>query len=345
MTASGSGLGPRRPALVLSDGWNIVIVNRDGTGRRRLTRGVSNDDWAPAWSPDGPWIAFTRNGSLYRMRTDGSGLKFLGPGDEADWSPNGKRIVFTLHRVFGGRDIYSMRTDGTHRRLLTRSRADEYAPAWSPGGTRIAYTRGFERDVWVMNADGSNSIGCPGRGCPLVVSARRVRLVHENAHRTLPWWRHGGGDHDLRETCRWFGAGEAARTPESTSTLKPRRMERGSLIRASGRTRRAASTSRMRTVATKRSSTPARSRTGRPTGHGSSLDPRARCTSSTPTAHSRRSCRSRLVTTLRPSRHGDGIQTVRAFRSSRRAAQPVRRLRDEPRWDRRRAHDPRRLHP
>ena len=147
--------GGRR--LVLSYGWNIVIVNRDGTGRRRLTRGVSNDDWAPAWSPDGSWIAFTRNGSLYGMRTDGSGLKFLGPGDEADWSPNGKRIVFTLHRVFGGRDIYSMRTDGTDRRLLTRSRRlDEYAPAWSPGGTRIAYTRGFERDVWVMNADGSN---------------------------------------------------------------------------------------------------------------------------------------------------------------------------------------------
>ena len=49
-----------------------------------------------------------------------------------------------------------MRADGTDRRRLTRSRIDEYAPAWSPGGTRIAYTRGFVGDVWVMNADGSN---------------------------------------------------------------------------------------------------------------------------------------------------------------------------------------------
>jgi Tol biopolymer transport system component len=146
--------GGRR--LVVSFGWDIYIVNRDGTGRKRLTRGVSADDYAPAWSPDGAWIAFTGNGGLYRIRTDGTGLRFLGPGDEAGWSPNGKRIVFTVHRLFGGRDIYSMRADGTDRRLLTRSRIDEYAPAWSPGGTRIAYTRGFERDVWVMNADGSN---------------------------------------------------------------------------------------------------------------------------------------------------------------------------------------------
>jgi Tol biopolymer transport system component len=146
--------GGRR--LAVSFGWDIFIVNRDGTGRKRLTRGVSADDYAPAWSPNGAWIAFTGNGGIYRIRTDGSGLRFLGLGDEADWSPNGERIVFSLYRDSGGRDIYSMRADGTDRRRLTRSRADEYAPAWSPGGTRIAYTRGFDGDVFVMNADGSN---------------------------------------------------------------------------------------------------------------------------------------------------------------------------------------------
>jgi Tol biopolymer transport system component len=146
--------GGRR--LVVSHNRDIFLVNRDGTGRKRLTGGFSAEDWGPAWSPSGAWIVFTRNGSLFRIRTDGTGLRFLGVGDEADWSPNGKRIVFSLFSGFRSSDIYSMRADGTDRRRLTQSSAEEYAPAWSPGGTRIAYTRGFEGDVMVMNADGSN---------------------------------------------------------------------------------------------------------------------------------------------------------------------------------------------
>jgi TolB protein len=145
--------GGRR--LVVSYRRDIHVVNTDGTGRRQLTRGYAGD-WSPAWSPDGAWIVFTRDSRLFRVRTDGTGLQLLGRGDEADWSSNGKRIVFTVHAPFGGRDIYSMRADGTDRRRLTQSRVDEYAPAWSPGGTRIAYTRGFEGDVWVMDADGRN---------------------------------------------------------------------------------------------------------------------------------------------------------------------------------------------
>jgi TolB protein len=153
--------GGRR--LVVSYARDLYIVNRDGTGRRRLTPSAEHD-WSPAWSPNGAWIAFTREGRLYRIRTDGTGLRFLGMGDDADWSPNGKRIVFTVQPLFGGRDIYSMRADGTDRRRLTRSKKDEYAPAWSPGGKRIAYTRGFESDIWVMNPDGSDKH-------PLVIDA------------------------------------------------------------------------------------------------------------------------------------------------------------------------------
>jgi Tol biopolymer transport system component len=140
--------GGRR--LVVSHNRDIFLVNRDGTGRRRLTGGWPHD-WSPAWSPNGVWIVFTREGRLYRIRTNRTGLQHLGLGDEADWSPKGKRIVFTL-----GGNIHSMRADGKDRRRLTQSRADEHAPAWSPGGRRIAYTRGFVGDVWVMDADGSN---------------------------------------------------------------------------------------------------------------------------------------------------------------------------------------------
>jgi len=51
-------------------------------------------------------------------------------------------------------DIYAIRPDGTGLRNLTRSPSDEYDPAWSPDGQKIAFVDG--EDVFVMNADGSN---------------------------------------------------------------------------------------------------------------------------------------------------------------------------------------------
>ncbi len=63
------------------------------------------------------------------------------------------RIVFTSNRD-GDSEIFSMATDGSDVRQLTaNSVVDDFA-AWSPDGTRIAFTRG--RDVWVMDADGGN---------------------------------------------------------------------------------------------------------------------------------------------------------------------------------------------
>jgi TolB protein len=38
-------------------GWEILVMRRDGTGKRRLTRNRVND-WGPDWSPDGQWIAY-----------------------------------------------------------------------------------------------------------------------------------------------------------------------------------------------------------------------------------------------------------------------------------------------
>jgi Tol biopolymer transport system component len=57
-----------------------------------------------------------------------------------------------------------MNADGSDQRSLTRSPAHDFAPAWSPDGQKIAFTRSRGRwsrrctsscvDVYVMNADG-----------------------------------------------------------------------------------------------------------------------------------------------------------------------------------------------
>lgn len=83
-------------------GFELVVVNADGTNPRRLT---NNDvyDMGPAWSPDGKWIVFYSgvdlpNGGhdVYVMRPDGSDLRRLtrGGGELPTWSPDGRYIVY-----------------------------------------------------------------------------------------------------------------------------------------------------------------------------------------------------------------------------------------------------------
>lgn len=147
---------PTGRRLVVSYKEDVFVVSRDGTERRRLTRG-RGEDWDPAWSPAGGWIAFTRNGFIHRIRTDGTDRELLARGSGADWSPSGRRIVFAVERPSGRRDIYTMKADGSDRRRLTTARADERTPSWSPGGGWIAFTRGRPGSVWVVRPNGSRA--------------------------------------------------------------------------------------------------------------------------------------------------------------------------------------------
>jgi len=99
-TGSGRGL----LAIQLSSGGDIVLINADGSGLRRLTSGID-----PVLSPDGTRVAFTRwngeDGSIWVINTDGSGERaVLGATKQAKhpaWSPDGSRIVVNFQH--GGR--------------------------------------------------------------------------------------------------------------------------------------------------------------------------------------------------------------------------------------------------
>jgi TolB protein len=138
----------------------IYVMGADGSGRRWLADGTR-----PLWSPRGGVIAFVayRSDELWRINADGSGRRKLtgtagvsavNGAQGYAWSPDGRKIVFTVGDwMSGDTEIYVMNADGSGQRNLTRHPGpDDYA-AWSPDGRKIAFVR--NREIYVMNADGS----------------------------------------------------------------------------------------------------------------------------------------------------------------------------------------------
>ena len=97
--SSGTASGGRL-LVQLQAGGDIMVVNRDGSGLRKITSGID-----PVLSPDGNKIAFTRwdsanLGSLWVANTDGSGEAMIVGGikqaKSPSWSPDSKRIAINF---------------------------------------------------------------------------------------------------------------------------------------------------------------------------------------------------------------------------------------------------------
>ena len=68
--------------------------------------------------------------------------------------PANDRITFLSERD-GNREIYSMGTDGSAPTNLSHSAANETTHVWSPDGSKIAFLRQDDFNLYVMNADGT----------------------------------------------------------------------------------------------------------------------------------------------------------------------------------------------
>ncbi len=153
---------------------DIYRMAADGSEQTRLTETPFVTDYSPSWSPNGRHIAFgsTRAGidnpEVYRMRTDGSGLRRLTRtadgvwDDNPEYSPDGRTIVFSSNRGGADRDLYTMRADGGRVRELTGEAGfDEWFPTWTPDGRQVVYWSlsldGTVRDTsWIVDRDGTD---------------------------------------------------------------------------------------------------------------------------------------------------------------------------------------------
>jgi len=175
---------------------------------RRVTTiaGAGWMDLAPRFSPDGTRLVFTRYknvehrnphgvlvgelSALFVVNADGSNLRQitafgLHPGD-ADWSPDGRRIVFETNgfeHPGRGADVDTVGPDGSGLTNVTRNagvrgigNANAFVfenssdPVWSPDGTTILFLDGvfdgsdIVAGMATMRPDGTNRAFTPLNG-------------------------------------------------------------------------------------------------------------------------------------------------------------------------------------
>src|SRR6266853_1067912 len=136
----------------LSNDWRDAIQM---TFRQRLVKSTQNSNYeslrfinsAGAFSPDGHSFAIaakrkdrddlvildvTRGREERRIRVGLSGLQ------TPQWSPDGRRLVFTGFNN-GFTDLYIINRDGTGQRQLTNDKYADLHPSWSPDGKTVAF--------------------------------------------------------------------------------------------------------------------------------------------------------------------------------------------------------------
>jgi hypothetical protein len=138
---------------------DVVVMNANGTGRLVVGPGPLAQD-LPVWTPDGSRIVFTDDsaGGLSSVAPSGAGrAPFLGDASAADYSPDGTRLAV----VRGDGRIHILNADGSGGSPITPGLGGR--PAWSPDGTRIAYSRfvnsTFRNDLFTIGtAAGSTEL-------------------------------------------------------------------------------------------------------------------------------------------------------------------------------------------
>ena len=93
---------------------------------------------------------------VFALNPGGTETKLV-EGSSPAVSPDGSRVAYVLSR-----NIWVINADGTGNRQLTTDSKFNDDPAWSPEGTRIAFSAGSpgafdDADIFVMNADGSGT--------------------------------------------------------------------------------------------------------------------------------------------------------------------------------------------
>jgi TolB protein len=142
----------------------IYVVNRDGSGLRRITNHPMADA-TPTWSPSGNQLAFTsdRSGSpqVYVVNLDGTGLVRIsseGWADRATWSAPPRNEIAYAARNGPGFEIRVFDFGTRTSRAITDGIGSNESPAFSPNGRHIAFVsdRTGRQQIYTIARDGTD---------------------------------------------------------------------------------------------------------------------------------------------------------------------------------------------
>lgn len=165
--------------------YTLYVVNRDGSGLRRVAEGGT---W-PSWAPESRRFAYDARRDIYvhDIESQETTLVARGAADRPVWAPRGERIAYTWSPGFGRACFVN--ADGSRRRCTRgtqrRSRGSLTSLVWSRNGKRIAFRESTQR-LGFVDSD-----------------ARRMRYLRGNHGRHA---RPAAWSPDGRRLAYWFGS-------------------------------------------------------------------------------------------------------------------------------------------
>ena len=206
--------------------WRLTYYGQQPLEQRR---------WAfrPRYWPSGDRLLFLSDDGTYDLRVwqldlDGRpGRPLLrapdGQGglDHPSVSPDERRLLVTSYREEQPQVWTWGLPDGPWQRL-TQAAEGAYDPAWSPDGTRIAYTQrqAGGHDIWIMAADGSGAV-------PLTTTGRARSPCWSPAGDAVAYLTDDGAGFDV-----WVTPALNAAIGDGTAHDEPRQLTRRAAVDA-----------------------------------------------------------------------------------------------------------------